>query len=137
MLKNIKNWLDNHPRIIKIVFGFYFIILTGLLLKSPEDNQSLKLLGSVLGLGTGFGDKIVHIITFLGLSLLGRTSFPKRNPVILILLFTLYGVAIEFLQEYMSTGRTCEFLDMLADFTGCLLGVILAKLLIKKTKSSG
>ncbi|MDR2123360.1 MAG: VanZ family protein [Flavobacteriaceae bacterium] len=122
--------MDNHNLTIKIISGFYFIILTWLLLR-PSAGKGFEFLGIT------YNDKINHTVAFLGLSLLGSiSSFPAKNPFICVIFFTLYGVLTEFLQGYMSIGRTFEFLDILADFTGCVIGVILAEFIMKKLNRS-
>jgi VanZ family protein len=65
---------------------------------------------------------------------LGMYSFPKKNLVIFLIIFTLYGILIEFLQEYMKVGRTFEYSDMLADFIGCLLGMITIRIFLASKK---
>jgi VanZ family protein len=129
MLKNIKNWLVKNQITINITLYIYFFILTWLLLKPARENESLKLFSSV------YNDKVVHTIAFFGLSLLG-ISVQKKNPILLVAIFTLYGILIELLQDYMKMGRTFEYMDILADFVGCLLGGIVARFLVLKNKKN-
>lgn len=46
------------------------------------------------------------------------------KPIWVILLLTLYGAFIEIIQHNMSNGRTGDWYDVLANFTGCVLGWI-------------
>lgn len=45
---------------------------------------------------------------------------------------TLWGVLMEILQRLMSNGRGMEILDMLANFGGAVLGLVIYKLLERK-----
>ncbi|WP_128330844.1 VanZ family protein [Apibacter sp. HY039] len=116
MPKNIKNWLDKYQPKIKIVFLIYFFVLAWLLLR-PSGNGGLFSEFS-------YNDKLVHAVTFFLLTLLACLSFPKIHSLIFLFIFTVYGIIIEFLQEYMNMGRSFEYSDMFADFVGCLLALI-------------
>ena len=121
MLKNIKNWLVEHHKKIRLILIIYFCILTWLLLRAPKGNKEfLKFIPL-------YNDKLIHMLTFLGLSLLAKIAYPKKNQCLIIVLGTLYGIIIEFFQEYMKLGRTFEYSDMIADCLGCIIGAFIAK----------
>ncbi|TWP28546.1 hypothetical protein ETU08_08875 [Apibacter muscae] len=126
MLKNIRVWLHRNQTFLRIVLYSYFLLLTWLLLRgnSQIDNISIKIIS------TFYNDKVIHTIVFFILFILGRFAYPHKKPIIFLVLFSLYGILIEILQEFMNLGRTFEYLDMLADFIGCLFGLLIARLII-------
>jgi VanZ family protein len=83
-------------------------------------------------------DKLVHGGIF-GL-LVWLTSFPffKTNYVSLSLFIKitlgaiLYGVAMEFVQKYLTTDRDYDILDMVADSVGAILACIFINLIYKR-----
>ena len=100
MLKNIKNWLVEYHKKIRFILIIYFCILTWLLLRAPKGNKEfLKFMPL-------YNDKLIHMLTFLGLSLLAKIAYPKKNQFLIIVLGTLYGIIIEFLQDNIKLGRT-------------------------------
>ncbi|MFT7612480.1 MAG: VanZ family protein [Parvicellaceae bacterium] len=86
-------------------------------------------------------DKFVHALMFgvLALTLIvafrrqGRISlFNKRAILFATLGSVLYGTAVEILQYLMSTGRSAEWQDILANTVGCVLGVYFFRLVYGK-----
>ncbi len=126
MQKNIKIWLAKHTAGIRILFWLYAVTLTWLLLRRSQ-KKDLELLN--IDFGFLYNDKIVHTTTFLLLTLLGIFSFSRTKPIIFVIIFTVYGILIEFLQGYMKLGRTFEYSDMLCDFIGCLIGLTITKII--------
>ena len=84
-------------------------------------------------------DKVGHCLAYLSLSFFYYFGFIKsknRKPAfkeILWILFacTLYGILLEFCQLYFFSSRCFEILDMIANATGALLGVIIGFYLVK------
>lgn len=111
---------------IRILFCFYALTLTWLLLRK-SGKRDLTLLD--IDFGFLYNDKVTHTFAFLLLTLLGVYAFPKVKPLFFVVIFTAYGVLIEFLQEYMALGRSFEYTDMLSDFTGCLLALIIIRIM--------
>jgi hypothetical protein len=81
-------------------------------------------------------DKIVHLVIFALWCCLFYwpflyTSIPnterKRWFLLIALLGLTYGIAIEFIQRWMNTGRAFEIADVLADGMGCWLAYWLGK----------
>lgn len=132
MQKNIKICWDKYKSKIKYLFFVYFIILTWLLLRKSGGENYVEVFG--INLKTIYNDKIAHTSAFLLLTILGFLSYINVSPIKLIFFITLYGVLIEVLQEFMHFGRTFEFFDILADFTGSVLGVVVSGFFIKKVK---
>lgn len=104
--------------------------------------QWLKSLGLDLNLRELEPDKWVHVLLFLimvlswcwGWAALNITAFYK----VLLFHFTAivwlgYGVAMEFVQEYLKNGRSYDVRDMIADGIGCGLGLLLGLILFRKS----
>ena len=73
-------------------------------------------------------DKLVHVSMYFILSMLiawnVRLKIPLASNTILWAIFTmLYGTIIEVFQGYMGLGRSFEFLDILANSAGVILGL--------------
>ncbi len=73
-------------------------------------------------------DKIIHAGIFAVLCILAYlwlshyfASSEKKIAIVIVLLMITYGVAIEFIQAELIEGRSFEKLDILADFTGCII----------------
>ncbi len=75
-------------------------------------------------------DKLEHYLAYL---ILGFLLFININEeggnryisgIITVILCVIYGGIIEFLQRY--TGRSPEFLDLIADFAGSISGTAIA-----------
>ena len=59
------------------------------------------------------------------------SSAEKKIAFIIVLLMTGYGIGIEFIQAELIEGRSFEKLDIVADFTGCML-FLLARPLLRR-----
>ncbi|MGN0034059.1 MAG: VanZ family protein [Candidatus Limimorpha sp.] len=88
-------------------------------------------------------DKVVHLLMFSGLSfsiLIGfkgtfaNESRKSQNTLLLsaLIISILYGALTELLQKHVFFGRYGCVFDFLADTIGCIIGVLLFKLLLKK-----
>lgn len=74
----------------------------------------------------GFQDKVGHGLTYCLLTIWFCGVYPRRRgPVIALGLFGL-GLAMEGLQA-MTRSRTPEFYDVIANSTGILVGLALAR----------
>ena len=78
-------------------------------------------------------DKPIHLALHFVLVLLwqlywfyrNNKVFSWKNGVIVLSGSLLYGIIIEMLQGYMTASRTPDIFDVLANFCGALIGVIL------------
>lgn len=72
-------------------------------------------------------DKVLHlsIFTFLGFTFMA--TFPKIKFFYFIQIMMLYGMLTEILQDEMHWGRSLEFLDLIADMVGVLIGYFIFK----------
>lgn len=86
-------------------------------------------------------DKIVHASLFsiqvlLIIVGLKRQYFSYRlryyAKTVAFLLGSLYGFLIEILQLISNTGRTFDLLDVIADIIGCVIGLILFRMIYGK-----
>ncbi len=69
---------------------------------------------------TGLSDKAGHLLGYAVLTLAGLLAYPQRAGWVLPGVFAL-GVAIE-LAQHLTPSRSFEWLDMLANGAGVLLG---------------
>jgi len=82
-------------------------------------------------------DKWVHVGLFLVLYLLLRAalSWKLNSYAIAVLLFcVLYGVLIEYIQEWFISNRNFDLYDILADTAGAVLGWFVWLRVYKKNK---
>lgn len=69
-------------------------------------------------------DKVQHLIAYGTLTLWFSQTFKGQTRYKIAGAFILMGIAIEFVQPF--TGREFSYLDMLANSTGVLLGLLVA-----------
>ncbi|MND80349.1 VanZ like family protein [compost metagenome] len=73
-------------------------------------------------------DKLHHLVGFMALAFCCRLAFPATRLSVVTLGCLLTGVLIEAAQELMPL-RTASAYDMLANCTGVLIGLLLARAL--------
>ncbi len=66
-------------------------------------------------------DKFAHAGAYALLSFLLQYGF--KQAYVPVILGTIYGITIEFLQQAFFYGRQLDVFDMLANLVGCLIGV--------------
>jgi len=83
-------------------------------------------------------DKLVHIIAFAILALSTSITLSKlrvlidtnyRLMTLILVVCTIFGTILEFLQQELRVGRSAELLDILADCIGVLLGFVIFRTL--------
>lgn len=86
-------------------------------------------------------DKFVHAFMFgvLAMTLLvalkrqSRFQLLRKRAIIISLVCSIaYGVLIELLQYFLSTGRSAEFQDLIANTVGSVLGIYFFRLVYGK-----
>ena len=123
--KNHKFEIINHKS--KILHYFPAVLLTvGIAVVSLVEAPYVQV-------DVRMSDKLIHGLMYLFLALfwalpLNHKSQIKNHTIICVLV-TLYGGLLELLQHYCTTTRSGEWLDLLADFLGALIGVILVTLI--------
>ena len=68
-------------------------------------------------------DKAMHGLFYTLLAVLWM--IPVRRPVWVCVGVTVYGALLELLQHYCTLTRSGEWLDVLADFIGAIIGVLI------------
>lgn len=94
---------------------------------------SLAKIGKQTVINISHLDKIEHAIAYLVLTVLWLLSFKKKQYQLLVIVCAIiYGVLMEFLQANLTTYRYFDYLDMLANTFGVLLGFLIFKMIQKK-----
>jgi len=117
----------------------------------PSDGEGGKLMRWLhrLGLETYLkdleADKIVHAGLFFVLVALWcwavaelKISYLSKFLLFIIVAQTwfFYGIAMEFVQEYLQNGRSYDVKDMIADGIGCGLALLASLLFISRKQST-
>jgi VanZ family protein len=101
---------------------------------------TLTSLPSGMAVTVNVSDKLNHfgaygllsVLLFLTMNFQTKYPFLKKNANWLtVLIASSYGVLDE-LHQMLVPGRSAEFLDWIADFSGSLLGVLIIQWLLKK-----
>lgn len=124
MIKSNQQRIFIFLRLPLIIHWITIVILTSL----PSDSLP----------SSGLDDKIEHIIAFFVLSFFIYFNFNyqerhlilrKYSFLFTILFASLYGAVDEFHQLFIP-GRSCDFLDWVADFIGVIIGSLSGRLLL-------
>ena len=121
MPKLIKNLLERNSLFLAVANTVLILVLS---LINMENVPNFKY---------SYTDKFEHVIAYTVISFfwmlscqLGKIKVKKVN---LILIIISYGIVIELLQMSITTHRTGDLLDVVANSTGVILGTIFLKLL--------
>ena len=125
MLRDIKKLLERNALIIAIVATFFLAILS--LSAVPKLN---------LGLGIKAGDKYLHFIAYFGLSLMWYFALKDRInqkifKIFVPLTLIFYGIILEGLQSGLTTYRTGDIYDAIANTAGVIVALVLFNKIIK------
>ena len=88
-------------------------------------------------------DKLMHLLAFmawtLGTGICWRAYNDRRAPLkLLVVAPILFGIAIEVLQGILPTNRSPEWMDVVFDAIGTILGLLVYLLLLRiKDKEEG
>jgi len=117
-------WIRFVPALLWWAISFWLLTLPGSKVPAYPWMDNLQI------------DKLVHVFLFaifccLFYWPLVNTSVSRSSRlrwlVLVALVGTVYGIAMEFVQKYYVINRAFEFGDILADLGGCLLGWWLGK----------
>ena len=72
-------------------------------------------------------DKLLHLSIFAMLGFTFMAAYPKIKFSYFIQIMIIYGMLTEILQDEMHWGRSLEFLDLVADIIGILIGYFIFK----------
>ncbi len=125
MLRDIKKLLERNALVIAIVATVFLGILS--LSAVPKLN---------LGLGIKAGDKYLHFIAYFGLSLMWYFALKDRInqkifKIFVPLALIFYGIILEGLQSGLTTYRTGDIYDAVANTAGVIVALILFRKIIK------
>mgnify|MGYP000262090707 FL=1 len=126
--------IQRHKHIIGTLYAlFTSSILIGTLIPGP----------SLLEYEVFSYDKLMHLLAFmawtLGTGICWRAYNDRRAPLKrLVVAPILFGIAIEVLQGILPTNRSPEWMDVVFDAIGTILGLLVYLLLLRiKDKKEG
>ena len=112
MLKHMRAWLKGKMFLIAVVITLSLVILS--LMKIPAHN-----------LGVTHLDKLQHCFAYFVLSISWLLVFYKKKKKLLVIICCiLLGVIIEILQNRLTSYRTGDYYDVIANSFGVLLGLL-------------
>ena len=121
------------PRPIAFVLPVIWLIIIYVLLTMP--NNDIPQFGFLDAI---YFDKWVHAGLFAVLTFLFGWPFRKLYTsqhylfISIAVLALMYGIAMEYVQKYLTTDRDFDYADMIADGVGCLIGYFAIRFLITK-----
>ena len=120
MLKHIKKLLEHNILRLAIIATLIIAFLS--LTAIPKINLGLEIKSS---------DKILHILAYFTLSSVWFLAFQKKMgnlffKITLIIFLIFYGIILEALQGGITTYRTGDVYDVVANTIGVLLALLLS-----------
>jgi VanZ family protein len=107
-----------HPRVWLVVgWSLVVIALTGFLMP-PRDVELLGL--------HHLNDKFMHATAYTTLFLWFAGLYPRSRYVLIAFALLLMGITVEWLQGSMAMGRSRDVMDVLANASGIVIGIVLA-----------
>ncbi|QXP65397.1 VanZ family protein [Polaribacter sp. R2A056_3_33] len=121
MLQRIKSLLKDNLFIIAI---FITITIAYLSLRRMPKIET----------GINNVDKIYHLIAYFTLSVTWLFSFYRKPTLkyVIVICCIFFGIIIEVLQQTLTTYRTGDYKDAIANTVGILLGFIIFNQILKK-----
>jgi len=122
MLKDILALLKDKILIIAIIVTVSILYLS--LMRMPKYNIAISHI-----------DKLQHCIAYFTLSISWLLNFYKQNKKYLVVISCiLFGIIIEILQQTITSYRTGDYLDIIANSVGVLLGLLFFTVFFKKNE---
>lgn len=124
------------PKLIKLLYKHKYLI-SAIAITVVIAVLSLVKLGSKQPVSFKNSDKVAHFIAYFVLTffwLLASFKLKSIKKTHVALLCLLFGIIIEVLQSEMTSYRSCEYLDMVANLVGVLVGLLIFNYLFKKRK---
>jgi VanZ family protein len=78
-------------------------------------------------------DKVLHVLAFTALGLLGSVAYPRLSPVKLVFGLSAFGGLIELVQLIPSLHRDAELMDWIAD-TAAVATIVVAIRLWRRSR---
>ncbi|MDY7394585.1 VanZ family protein [Aureibaculum sp. 2210JD6-5] len=127
MLKPIKRLLERNALIIAIFLTLFVAFLSLVSLKGIAQ----------INIGISNSDKIGHLIAYFTLSMSWFYVFrnSKKKWVYIALSLVVFGMILEALQGTLTTYRTADWYDELANTSGVLLAWLASHLWFKKQEN--
>lgn len=119
------------PKLIKLLYKHKYLI-SAIAITVAIAVLSLVRLGNNQPVSFKNSDKVAHFIAYFVLTffwLLASLKFKSIKKTHVVLLCLLFGIIIEVLQSEMTSYRSCEYLDMVANLVGVLVGLLIFKLI--------
>ena len=116
-----------------MMWSFLWTIIVGFLYLLPGEDLPVVSIWDVLS-----ADKIAHVGVFALLTLFTTTGLRRQIRFVYLrerarfVAFTggvLYGTVLEFAQSEFTTGRFLEVGDLVANALGCILGIVIFRLI--------
>ncbi|MGF1563887.1 MAG: VanZ family protein [Flavobacteriales bacterium] len=116
-----------------MMWSFIWTIVVGFLYLLPGEDLPVVGIWDLLS-----ADKIAHVGVFTLLSLFTATGLKRqirfaflndRAAFVAAGGSALYGTALEFAQTALTTGRYFEMGDIIANVVGCVLGIVIFRLI--------
>ncbi|MBI9069677.1 MAG: VanZ family protein [Salinivirgaceae bacterium] len=110
------------PLLRRLLCLFYLFVIIFLSLSPPSQFPEITLFPEA--------DKIIHLLMYLGLGWLVMWAFfniklSKALRIFLLFSVPVWGVIMELMQLCMNQGRYFSWFDILANFLGASLGVLI------------
>ena len=114
--------MDKFRNICKKILPIYWAFLTYMLLRPGVENMEFPFMFPGI-------DKVLHLSIFAFLGFVLMATWPKMKLNYFVQLMAIYGLLTEILQDELGWGRSLEFLDLVADMAGGLIGNYIYKYL--------
>ena len=123
-MQAIRRLLANKA-LLTIAVIAYSCVITALFFMPTSDIPDLSL--------PGLTDKVIHFFIHFFLVIVWQLFLFRRNDnhlswktgVLILAISLLYGIIVEILQPYLTISRTADLYDIVANFCGALVGVLL------------
>jgi VanZ family protein len=121
MLKRIKNLLKGSIFIIALIISITIVFLSLLQLPSSKIN--------IINI-----DKAYHSIAYFALGISWLFAYYKKpeKKYFIVICCIIFGIIIEVLQSSLTSYRTGDYVDAIANSCGVLLALLIFNLFVKK-----
>ena len=121
MLKRIKNLLKGSIFIIALIISITIVFLSLLQLPSSKIN--------IINI-----DKAYHSIAYFALGITWLFAYYKKpeKKYFIVICCIIFGIIIEVLQNSLTSYRTGDYVDAIANSCGVLLALLIFNLFVKK-----
>ena len=132
-MKN-KNFLTS-----SVLWGYIGVVLF-LILYDFSDQKMTEIPTTILGIPL---DKIVHFMMFFSFPVIidiYRKSHPKikwlQRSIVILILGTAFAITTELLQLLLTSYRSFDISDIIADICGVIIGIVVIKIKLRYTRDT-